>query len=122
MSWLDSLFGMGGGIQEEESLEFPEDEIMWLFATALDERVCPDCGPLEGEVFPDSVLEETFPEYEELAEGVIHPHVHRPRDDNCRCTLFEEQPADEFSIGESDQQIEEYSLEIEVNKYMGGIF
>jgi len=50
----------------------------WKFYTALDERVCPQCGPLHGNVFDIKDLEFKPP---------VHP--------NCRCTVL-------TTVGDSD--------------------
>jgi hypothetical protein len=119
VAWLDLVYG-----KEEiqtESEEVAEEELLWRYITVLDERVCPNCGPLEGEVFPESVLEETFPDLEVLAEGVIHPHVHI----GCRCQLIMEQPTEEYPIWGVNTMEGGESLETEVMKYnewAGGFF
>lgn len=92
MSWL-LLDG------EEEGLQESEEEPLWCVVTAADEIVCPDCSPLEGEVYPESVLFEAFPEAEEVADGVVQLNVHAPRDYRCRCQAFVEQPAEMYPVG-----------------------
>ena len=95
MSLLD--FGLGAE-SDLESEEVSEEEPLWLAVTSLDERVCLDCGPLEGEVFPDSVIDESFPDAEEISDGVLQLNVHAPRDWNCRCYAYLEQPTEEYPI------------------------
>lgn len=80
MSWLDEIFDEVFG---EEEGEEEEEEEFWEFETAMDERVCDVCGPLDGEVFSVDELEEYFPDGWEIGLGVIQANVHP----NCRCTL-----------------------------------
>jgi hypothetical protein len=117
MSWLELVYGEETGDLISE--EVPESETLYKFITSLDERVCPECAVLEGAVFPESVLEETFPGMEVLGEGVIHPHVHF----GCRCTFMAEQYTDEYPIwganlfvGDIDTEISQY------NRWAGGGF
>lgn len=72
-SLLDEFYG-------EESF----DQV-WIFETALDERVCPLCGPLEGEAFLIEDLEASFPNARDLGDGTIAANLHK----NCRCVLVE---------------------------------
>jgi len=59
------------------------DEEVWVYETALDERVCPICGPLEGEAFLGEDVDANFPEASDIDETTLAPNLH----DNCRCQL-----------------------------------
>jgi len=65
-------------------------ESNFMFITALDERVCPQCGPLDSQVFTASEAEINFPNATELFPGTVAANVHI----NCRCQLVSE-PIDE---------------------------
>jgi hypothetical protein len=55
----------------------------WVFNTALDERTCQDCGPLEGSAFLGEDIEPYFPYAEQLDDYTIAANLHP----NCRCDL-----------------------------------
>lgn len=92
MSWSDLEFGAEELPLESEDAPIME-EPLWLFTASFD-NTCPTCGALDGQVFPDSILDEAFSDLEELAEGVIAPHVHI----NCQCQLVMEPSAEEDPI------------------------
>jgi hypothetical protein len=79
---------------EEEG--FSEEEELWVFETALDERVCPECGPLEGEPFLVEDIETYFPDAYENTDSTIVANLH----ENCRCllTLVEEYEGEEETL------------------------
>jgi len=55
--------------------------IVKTYLTGRDERVCPFCAPLDGEIVE---LEQTFPGATRLLPFVLSPPVHP----NCRCSLL----------------------------------
>lgn len=111
MSWLDLSYGKGGpmisegeatlssvggdwplsmvfgeeDLSAEEFGDEQESEQSYILETALDEKVCEICGPLEGEIFPESALEEEFPDAEFDPDGSVRLNAHSPRDPYCRC-------------------------------------
>lgn len=65
----------------------------WMYQTALDELVCPQCGPLNGMIFETYQIKEWFPFYGYESLTLIRPNTHLPRDHNCRCIMLKmEQP------------------------------
>jgi hypothetical protein len=84
---------------ESEMEEF--EEPIFEFITTADERVCPQCGPLDGQPFTASEVESNFPDASELFPGTVAANVHI----NCRCQLIGE-PMDETvadSLGSSEE-------------------
>jgi hypothetical protein len=55
----------------------------WVYNTAIDERVCGDCGPLEGCGFLEEDIESCFPNAEQIDDETIAVNLH----DYCRCEL-----------------------------------
>lgn len=110
---LNMAFGEEDLLAEQIAGDEVEQETLYRYTTALDDAVCPICKPLEGEVFPESAIPETFPDAEELAEGVVKANTHAPRDWNCRCELFAEDPP--FQSGVIMDQ--SFNLDAEVMKY-----
>jgi len=72
-----NLYGTPGNLGFIES---DENEEVWVFETALDEKVCPFCGPLDGETF----LTSDFPDATELDDTTMAANLH----ENCRCMLI----------------------------------
>ncbi len=66
----------------------------WQWLTAADERVCPICGPRDGNVYPASA-----------EKPPLHP--------NCRCTLIpaKEQPSTKIEYGGDKQLISQLKSE-----------
>ena len=122
MSWQELVFGVEPQITQAIEVqqfeeEVPEEEPLWYVVTALDELVCPVCSPLEGETFPESALDETFPEAMEAADGVLQLNIHAPRDYKCRCQAFR---VDE---GETQLSEEDFSPQaLQFGSWEGGIF
>jgi SPP1 gp7 family putative phage head morphogenesis protein len=85
----------------ESEFQTEKVEPVFNFITAADERVCPQCGPLDGQVFTASEVESNFPDASELFPGTVAANVHI----NCRCQLIGE-PMDESatdSLGSSEE-------------------
>lgn len=90
----------------ESEFQIEDLEPIFEFITAADERVCPQCGPLDGQVFKASEVKSNFLDATELFPGTLAAKIHA----NCRCQLIgapiDESPADfsesseEFSGGE----------------------
>lgn len=74
--WPDEFYGEGGLDYEGGT---------WVYNTAVDERVCGDCGPLEGSCFLEEDIESYFPNAEQIDDETIAVNLH---DDTCRCELF----------------------------------
>jgi hypothetical protein len=72
--WPDEFY-------EEEG--FSDVGKTWVFNTALDERTCERCTPLEGEPFLGEDIEDYFPNAEQIDETMIRVNIH----DFCRCEL-----------------------------------
>lgn len=108
---------MSWGDGEEEDLQETEEDPLWRIVTAADEIVCPDCSPLEGEVYPESIIFEALPDAEEVADGVVQLNVHG----RCRCTAFAEEPSAEYAGSGSDIE-EGGAIEVEDVPYAGGFF
>jgi len=68
---------------EESGGSFDDVGETWVLNTALDERTCGKCGPLEGAAFLGEDLEECFPDAEDIDETTIAANLH----DWCRCEL-----------------------------------
>jgi hypothetical protein len=76
-SWPDEFY------EEEEGGYLDYAGRTWVFNTALDERTCGDCGPLEGSCFLEEDIEPYFPDAEQLDDETIAVNLH----DWCRCGL-----------------------------------
>lgn len=90
MAWEEDEFGFGApeeffGDEGSVEEEFAAEE-QWLYQTALDERVCGRCAPLEGVLFSPEDIAEQFPAAENY-EDIIFANVH----DKCRCQLIRQQ-------------------------------
>jgi hypothetical protein len=82
----DLFCGMAEESTEYEIMGYGEEEepAQYQFATALDEVVCENCSPLNGEVFTEDEVDEWFPDYQEITPDVIQANIHP----NCRCELL----------------------------------
>jgi hypothetical protein len=69
---------------ESDQTEDSEDseKQLWEFQTAMDERVCPICAPLDGGLYTELDLDIYFPNSVLLGDLVL-ARLHR----NCRCSL-----------------------------------
>jgi len=74
------------GFEEEDLEEEFASEPLYAYHTALDERVCGRCAPLEGVMFTLDEINEQFPSNENY-EDVIFVNLH----DKCRCQLIREE-------------------------------
>ncbi len=81
--WPDVDYEAPEEFIEEEGGDVEQPEAMYTFHTALDERVCGQCAPLEGVMFSESEISEWFPSADQLADDFIEANVH----DRCRCQL-----------------------------------
>ena len=103
-SLLNEAFGFGEEGFEEASMEqeFAAEQL-YRYHTALDERVCGRCAPLEGVLFSLEEIVEQFPSNENY-EDIIFANVH----DRCRCQLTKEpQPEEpEEEGGEEEEMVE----------------
>lgn len=61
-----------------------EEENQWIFETAMDERVCPVCAPLDGSIYTESELAINFPNSISLGD-IIYVNLHV----DCRCSLIQ---------------------------------
>lgn len=87
----------GGGLAEEFA-----SEPLYTYHTALDERVCPRCAPLEGVMFTLEEINEQFPSNENY-EDIVFVNLH----DRCRCQLTREQQLEEpGEEGEGEDMVE----------------
>ncbi len=73
-------YGAFEGIREARDEGLLQGTVVKRFSTAADERVCPFCGPLDGQIIG---LEETFPGLTGELPNTFTPPVHP----NCRCTV-----------------------------------
>lgn len=69
--------------EPEASEEVVEAEPVYLFKTALDESVCSQCRPLDGQPFMLSEILAYFPDAYEILPDIVGVNVHI----NCRCRL-----------------------------------
>ena len=76
-------FGLSDWPEEFYEEGFTDLGETWVFNTALDERTCQDCGPLEGSCFLGEDIEPFFPDAEQLDDETIAANIHP----NCRCEL-----------------------------------
>jgi len=60
------------------------EEELWQFETALDERVCPICAALDGNLYTIEDVLENFPEAWQTDDETIQANIH----DSCRCQFF----------------------------------
>lgn len=73
-------FGQLEAVRQAGEQGFFGGEVVKEWMTAEDERVCPHCGPLDGQIIG---LEETFPGLTEKVPFTYTPPAHP----NCRCTV-----------------------------------
>jgi len=84
MALQELLSGMALGSQEYEIAAFEEEEpAQYQFVTAADEKVCEECGPLDGAIFDELEVDDLF-DWEELTPEVLQANLHI----NCRCELL----------------------------------
>jgi hypothetical protein len=72
----------------------------WHYVAISDGKLCEYCGAYDGQTFPGSELQTTFPDLEIIFHNMIHPHVHQMlvdrgifgewTRDSCRCLLIRE--------------------------------
>jgi hypothetical protein len=101
--WSEDEFAdVPEGFEEESGLaeEFAA-EPLYTYHTALDERVCPQCAPLEGVMFSLDEINEQFPSNENY-EDIIFANLH----DKCRCQLTRETQPGEVPGGEEEDMVE----------------
>lgn len=103
--WPEEFYGdegFGGEASVEE--EYASEEL-WLYQTALDERVCGRCAPLEGVMFTLDEVNEQFPANENY-EDIIFANVH----DRCRCQLIRQpgtqEPGEDGGEGGREDTVE----------------
>ncbi len=83
--FYDEGFDQEGSVEEEYG-----SQELWIFQTAMDDRVCGQCAPLEGVLFSRQDIMDQFPSADEF-EDIIFANVH----DNCRCQLIPQQQGGE---------------------------
>jgi len=85
MALLILLSGMAGEQEEAavESYREEEELAQYQFVTAADEKVCEQCGPLDGHIYDELEVDDLF-DYEVVTEEVLRANIHI----NCRCQLL----------------------------------
>ena len=101
-SLLNEAFDFGEEGFEEASMEqeFAAEQL-YRYHTALDERVCGRCAPLEGVLFSLEEIVEQFPSNENY-EDIIFANVH----DRCRCQLTKEPTPEGIPSEEEESMVE----------------
>ena len=91
----------GEGFSEGPVEEEFAAEQLYRYHTALDERVCGRCAPLEGVLFSLDEVNEQFPAADDF-EDIIFANVH----DRCRCQLTREPQPQQEQEGGTEGMVE----------------
>jgi hypothetical protein len=102
--WVsEDEYDVPAGFEEESQPGLAEEfaaESLWKYQTALDERVCGRCAPLEGVMFTLDEINEQFPNNQNFGDIIfVNMDDHGGK---CRCTLIQEVQPEEVPGGEGE--------------------
>jgi hypothetical protein len=102
--WVsEDEYDVPAGFEEEEGGGLAQEfaaEPLWTYHTALDERVCGRCAPLEGVMFTLDEINEQFPNNQNFGDIIfVNMDDHGGK---CRCTLIQEVRPEEVPGGEGE--------------------
>jgi hypothetical protein len=102
--WIsEDEYDVPAGFEEESQPGLAEEfaaESLWKYQTALDERVCGRCAPLEGVMFTLDEINEQFPNNQNFGDIIfVNMDDHGGK---CRCTLIQEVRPEEVPGGEGE--------------------
>jgi hypothetical protein len=106
--WIsEDEYDVPAGFEEESQPGLAEEfaaESLWKYQTALDERVCGRCAPLEGVMFSLDEINEQFPNNQNFGDIIfVNMDDHGGK---CRCTLIREPGTGEGMAGGEEDMVE----------------
>lgn len=100
--WPEETYSEESFQESDVEQEFAS-EALWTYHTALDERVCGRCAPLEGVMFTLDEINEQFPSNENYGDIIfVNMDDHG---DKCRCCLTKE-PGSEGTEGGEEETVD----------------